>query len=67
MTKVDALKALYTALGGEDDLSAVTKTVDVLNAISALNGGKSDATLIASAISNISAAVAEEDNGGDLS
>lgn len=56
MNNVDALKALYTALGGSSDnvTNAVTM-VDVLNEISKLLGGDYDATQNAEAIANIAA------------
>jgi len=56
MNNVDALKALYTALGGSSDnvANAVTM-VDVLNEISKLFSGDYDATQNAEAIANIAA------------
>ena len=52
MTKVEALKRLYTALGGSEDISDMQTVCDVLNAISALyNGG--EASTIAEAIAVI--------------
>lgn len=56
-SNLEALKALYTALGGEADLSAATTSVDVLNAIAELYEGEGDATLNAEAIANISEVV----------
>ena len=58
MSNVDALKALYTALGGSADTVADAETiVDVLNAIAAKYSGDDDAELNADAISNITAVV----------
>lgn len=56
MTNVDALKSLYTALGGESSgvANAVT-VVDVLNAIATLLGSESVAATNADAIANIAA------------
>ena len=56
MNNVEALKALYTALGGSADnvVNAVT-IVDVLNEISKLFSGDYDATQNAEAIANIAA------------
>lgn len=63
-TNVEALKGLYTALGGSaEDVAAADTTVEVLNAISAKYEGESDAALNPDAISNI-AAVAENIGGG---
>ena len=62
---VDALKALYEALGGEEELTT-NKTVDVLNAIAEQIEGEGGAHLTAEAIANIAAAIEEGgDNGGD--
>lgn len=59
MTNVEALKALYVALGGDaDDVANANTIVDVLNAIAAKYDGDDDATLNPVAIANI-AAVAE--------
>lgn len=55
MTNVEALKALYTALGGAADLSSAVTVAEVLNAIAALFGGSSDAIQIADAIQAITA------------
>ena len=56
MTKVEALKELYTAIGGSEDLSDAQTIVDVLNAISTLYaGGKSET--IAEAIAKIAAVI----------
>lgn len=55
MTNVEALKALYTALGGTDDLSSAVTVAEVLNAIAVLFGGNSDAIQIADAIQAITA------------
>ena len=56
MTNVDALKSLYTALGGESSgvANAVT-IVDVLNAIATQLGSESIAATNADAIANIAA------------
>lgn len=54
MTNVEALKALYTALGGSAaDVANANTIVEVLNAISAKYDGDADATLNADAIANI--------------
>ena len=55
MTNVEALKALYAALGGTaaDVANAVT-IVDVLNALAALFEGDDDATTNADAIASTS-------------
>ena len=59
MNNVDALKSLYTALGGSSDTVANAVTiVEVLNAISTQLGGTATATTNADAIAAI-AAVAE--------
>ena len=56
MNNVEALKALYVALGGETSTVAGASTVvDVLNEISKLFSGDDDATLNAEAINNIAA------------
>lgn len=57
MTNVDALRSLYTALGGSDDVVAGAMTiVDVLNAIAVLLGSSAPAALTnAEAIANIAA------------
>lgn len=56
MTNVDALKALYTALGGSDTSVANAQTiVDVLNGIAALFEGTATAFTNAEAIANIAA------------
>lgn len=62
MTSLNALKSLYTALGGADDLSAATTSVEVLNAISALYEGEGGAKQNAQAISNIAAVVTPIDD-----
>ena len=55
MTNVEALKALYTALGGDSEtVLASTTNLELLNGISAVLGG-SAGTDIASAISAIAA------------
>lgn len=66
MLTVDALKELYTALGGTEDLSSADTIVDVLNAISAKYEGDSDAILNPQAIENITA-VADNIGGGGSS
>ena len=54
MTNVEALKALYVALGGTAaDVADANKIVDVLNAIAAKYEGDDDATLNAQGIANI--------------
>lgn len=56
MTNVEALKALYTALGGSaTDVAGASTIVQVLNAIAAKYEGEDDATLNAEAIANIAA------------
>lgn len=57
MTIVEALKALYIALGGEADVSGATTIVEMLNAIATLYDGADDAVLNAEAIANIAAVV----------
>ena len=64
MTNVEALKALYAALGGDPaDVADATSIVGVLNVIAAKYEGADDATANAEAIANI-AAVAENIGGG---
>ena len=59
MTNVDALKSLYTALGGSSDTVANAVTiVEVLNAISTQLGGTATATTNADAIAAIAAVAA---------
>ena len=56
MTNVEALKALYAALGGvAADVADATTITAVLNAIAAKYEGADDATLNAEAIANITA------------
>lgn len=56
MTNVEALKALYTALGGDAaDVADATTITAVLNAIAAKYEGADDATTNAEAIANIAA------------
>ena len=56
MTNVEALKALYTALGGSAaDVADASTIVQVLNAIAAKYEGEDGATLNAEAIANIAA------------
>ena len=56
MNNVEALKALYTALGGSaDNVANAVTIVDVLNEISKLFSGDYDATQNAEAIANIAA------------
>lgn len=63
---LDALRALYVALGGEETEVADCRTsVEVLNAIAAKFGGDGDAVINAGAIANI-AAVAGDMGGGDF-
>lgn len=58
MTNVEALKALYVALGGDaDDVANVSTIFGVLNAIAAKYDGESDATINPDAIANITAVV----------
>lgn len=64
MTNVEALKALYAALGGvAADVADATTITAVLNAIAAKYEGADDATTNAEAIANI-ADVAENIGGG---
>lgn len=54
MTNVEALKNLYTALGGNAaDVADAVTNVDVLNAIAGYLGGEGNATSISEAIENI--------------
>ncbi|MBP3573211.1 MAG: hypothetical protein J6J71_01220 [Prevotella sp.] len=56
MTNVEALKALYTALGGTaSDVADASTIVEVLNAIAAKYEGEDDAILNPEAIANIAA------------
>ena len=58
MTNVEALKALYVALGGDaDDVANVSTIVGVLNAIAAKYEGESDAIVNPDAIENITAVI----------
>ena len=58
MTNVEALKALYAALGGDPaDVADASTIVEVLNAIAAKYDGKNDATINPDAIANITAVV----------
>ena len=58
MTNVEALKALYAALGGDPaDVADASTIVEVLNAIAAKYEGDDDATLNPEAIANIAAVV----------
>ena len=56
MTNVEALKVLYTALGGTaSNVANASTIVEVLNAIAAKYEGEDDATLNPEAIANIAA------------
>lgn len=56
MTNVEALKALYAAIGGTPaDVANASTIVEVLNAIAAKYDGESDAILNPDAIANITA------------
>lgn len=56
MNNVEALKALYAALGGTPaDVAGASTIVEVLNAIAELFEGDGDATLNPEAIANIAA------------
>lgn len=56
MTNVEALKALYAALGGTaSDVADCTTIVEVLNAIAAKYDGDDDAIINPDAIANIAA------------
>lgn len=58
MTNVEALKALYTALGGDAaNVADATTITAVLNAIAAKYEGESDAVLNPDAIANITAVI----------
>lgn len=66
MTNVEALKALYAALGGDPaDVADAVTIVDVLNAIAAMYEGADDATLNPDAIANIAAVADNIGGGGD--
>lgn len=65
MTNVEALKALFAALGGTAaDVAGASTIVEVLNAIAGLYGGATNATQNAEAIMNI-ANVAENIASGN--
>ena len=67
MTNVEALKALYAALGGDPaDVADATTIVGVLNVIAAKYEGADDATANAEAIANIAAVAENIGDGGDL-
>lgn len=55
MTIVEALKILYTAMGGTDDTSAVQTIAEMLNLISDIYSGE-HSDVIADAIANIAEA-----------
>jgi hypothetical protein len=55
MTIVEALKTLYTAMGGTDDTSAVQTIAEMLNLISDIYSGE-HSDVIADAIANIAEA-----------
>jgi hypothetical protein len=60
MTNVDALKALYTGLGGTASTVAdVTTIVGMLNAIAAMYSGDDDAEINADGIMNIVAVLSD--------
>ena len=64
MTNVDALKSLYTALGGESaDVANAVTIVDVLNAIATLLGSESVAATNADAIAKAKKASTEPKMG----
>lgn len=66
MTNVDALKALYVALGGDAaEVANATTIVEVLNAIAAKYGSTKVATQNADAIMNIVEIVPEIVGGDD--
>lgn len=68
MTNVEALKALYVALGGaETDVADCTTNTDVLNVISAKYQGSSDALTNVEALQNIVEVAGNIGGGGDLS
>lgn len=59
MTNVEALKALYAAIGGTPaDVANASTIVEVLNAIAAKYDGQDDAVLNPDAIANITAVAA---------
>lgn len=67
MTNVEALKALYAALGGDPaDVADAVTIVDVLNAIAAKYEGADDATINPDAIANIAAVAENIGGGGDM-
>ena len=58
MTNLEAPKALYTALGGNDaSVTGADTIVEVLNGISAIYEGAEDALVNADAIANLAAVV----------
>lgn len=66
MTNVEALQALYTALGGTaSDVANCTTIVEVLNAIAAKYDGADDAVINPDAIANIAAVADNIGGGGD--
>lgn len=65
MTNVEALKALYTALGGDAaDVADATTITAVLNIIAAKYEGADDATTNAEAIANIADVAGSIEPGG---
>lgn len=59
MNNVEALKALYAALGGDTaDVANAVTIVEVLNAIAAVLDGQDNATINPDAITNIAAVAA---------
>lgn len=65
MTNVEALKALYAALGGEPaDVVNASTIVEVLNAIAAKFDGEDTATINSDAIANIAAVAGDIGGGG---
>lgn len=66
MNNVEALQALYAALGGEPaDVANVSTSVEVLNAIAAKFDGEDDATLNPDAIANIAAVIGDVIGGNE--
>lgn len=64
MTNLEALKGLYSSLGGSAaDITDADELVDVLNAIAALYSGSDDATTNADAIKNIADAAVKINHG----
>ena len=65
MSNLEALKLLYAAMGGQEDLEGATTLVEVLNAITELGGGEGTATHNAEAIEALAAVVQNIISSGD--